>query len=154
MSTLRSATAIVAPASGLFFGATAMVSMPPLLRSSLIGNGKARLPGLEKQLTQIYSALGEPKKALEYAQKAIDAAPDDPTAMANYAGALLENERIDEALKYAQRASAIMPDDPMTQRLLALLEARFGKRGFGANLRSVLKDAGSWFKLLRRRKRS
>ncbi|MCY1245323.1 hypothetical protein D9M72_584660 [compost metagenome] len=44
LSTLRSATAIVAPARGPSFGATAMVSMPPLLRNSLIGNGNARLP--------------------------------------------------------------------------------------------------------------
>jgi hypothetical protein len=83
----------------------------------------------------------------------MDAAPEDPTAMTNYAAALTENGRLEEALKYAQRAGAIMPDDPVNQRLLDLLEARFRKRSFLTNMKSVLKEAGSWFKLLRRKKK-
>lgn len=110
------------------------------------------LPGLDKELTVVNSALGRVEKALEYAQNAIDAAPDDPTAMTNYAAALLENNRLDEALKYAQRAAAIMPDDPVTRRLIELLEARFKKRGLVANFRSVWREATSWFKLLKRKK--
>ncbi|MBK9976042.1 MAG: tetratricopeptide repeat protein [Planctomycetes bacterium] len=111
------------------------------------------LPGIDKELTKIWSALGQPEKALECAERAMDAAPEDPTAMTNYAAALTENGRLEEALKYAQRAGAIMPDDPVNQRLLDLLEARFRKRSFLTNMKSVLKEAGSWFKLLRRKKK-
>lgn len=110
------------------------------------------LPGLDKELTGVYSALGQLDKALEAAQRAIDAAPDDPTAMTNYSAALLENNRLDEALKYAQRAAAVMPDDPVTRKLLDLLEAKFKKRGLAANFKSVWREAASWFRLLRRRK--
>lgn len=110
------------------------------------------LPGLDKELTVVNSALGRVEKALEHAQHAIDAAPDDPTAMTNYAAALLENNRLDEALKYAQRAAAIMPDDPVTRKLTDLLEAKFKKRGLVANFKSVWREATSWFKLLKRKK--
>jgi tetratricopeptide (TPR) repeat protein len=110
------------------------------------------LPGLHKELTLVNSALGRPDRALEHAQRAIDASPDDPTAMTNYAAALMENNRLDEALKYAQRASAIMPDDPVTRKLLDLLEARFKKRGLMANFKSVWRETASWFRLLRRKK--
>lgn len=110
------------------------------------------LPGLDKELTVVHSALGAVDKALEAAQRAIDAAPDDPTAMTNYAAALMENGRLDEALKYAQRASAIMPDDPVTRKLTDLLEAKFKKRGLVANFKSVWREATSWFKLLKRKK--
>jgi tetratricopeptide (TPR) repeat protein len=110
------------------------------------------LPGLDKELTGVYSALGQLDKALEAAQRAIDAAPDDPTAMTNYSAALLENNRLDEALKYAQRAAAIMPDDPVARKLIDLLEAKFKKRGLVANFKSVWREATSWFRLLKRKK--
>jgi hypothetical protein len=44
LSTLRSETTTAAPRSGPFFGAIAIVSIPPLLRSSSTGNGKAICP--------------------------------------------------------------------------------------------------------------
>src|SRR5690606_12547133 len=111
------------------------------------------LPGIDKELTGIYSRLDQPDKVLECARRAIDAAPEDPTLITNYAAALLENDEVDEAMKYAQRAELMLPGDEPTQRLLELIEIKMRKRGLLRNFRAVFKDASSWIKATRRRKK-
>ncbi len=110
------------------------------------------LPGIDKELTGIYSQLGHPDKVLECAKRAMDAAPEDPTLLTNYAAALLENDEVDEAMKYAQRAELLMPGDAPTQKLLELIEMKMRKRGLLGNFRAVFKDAKSWIKATRRKK--
>jgi tetratricopeptide (TPR) repeat protein len=110
------------------------------------------LPGIDKELTGIYSQLGQPDKVLECAKRAMDAAPEDATLLTNYAAALLENDEVDEAMKYAQRAELLMPGDVPTQKLLELIEMKMRKRGLLGNFRAVFKDAKSWIKATRRRK--
>lgn len=111
------------------------------------------LPGIDKELTSIYSRLGEPAKVLECARRAMDAAPEDPTLITNYAAALLENDEIDEAMKYAQRAELMMPGDEPTQKLLELIAIKMRKRGVIKNFKAVFKDAAEWVKIARRKKR-
>lgn len=110
------------------------------------------LPGIEKELTGIYSRLGEPAKALECAKQAMDAAPEDPTLLTNYAAALLENDEVDEAGRYANRAALLMPDDEPTAKLLELIRLRMSKRGVIKNFKATLKEATSWFRLARRKR--
>ncbi len=111
------------------------------------------LPGIDKELTGIYSRLDQPDKVLECARRAMEAAPEDPTLITNYAAALLENDEVDEAMKYAQRAELMLPGDEPTQRLLELIEIKMRKRGLLRNFRAVFKDASSWIKATRRRKK-
>jgi tetratricopeptide (TPR) repeat protein len=113
---------------------------------------KHALPGIDKELTGVYSQLGDASKVLECARRAMDATPEDPTLLTNYAAALLENNEVDEAMKYAQRAELLMPGDEPTQRLLGLIEMRMRKRGLFANFRAVFKEAASWLKATRRKK--
>ncbi|MBZ0134836.1 MAG: tetratricopeptide repeat protein [Planctomycetes bacterium] len=110
------------------------------------------LPGIEKELTGIYSRLGEPQKALDYARQALDAAPEDPTLLTNYAAALLENNEIDEANKFASRAQMLMPDDEATAKLSELIKLRMTKRGVIKNFKATLKDATAWFRIARRKR--
>ena len=110
------------------------------------------LPGIEKELTGIYSRLGEPKKALECAKQAMEDTPEDPTLLTNYAAALLENDEIDEANRYASRAAMLMPDDEATAKLVELIKMRMTKRGVIKNFKATLKDATAWFKLARRKR--
>lgn len=104
------------------------------------------LPGIDKELTGIYSHLGDPGKALECARRALDQAPEDPTLLTNFAAALLENNQVDEAAKYARRAEMYMPGDEVTLRLLSLIEARMGKRGLLRNFAALVKEATGWFR--------
>lgn len=113
---------------------------------------KSRLPGIDKELTGIYSQLDQPAKALECAKRAMEAAPEDATLITNYAAALLENGEIDDAMRYAQRAEMLMPGDEPTRKLLDLVELRMRKRGLLANFRAVMKEATGWWKATRRRK--
>ena len=101
---------------------------------------KRKLPGIDRELTGLYSELGEPAKALKFARLAMDAEPEDPRLMGNYAAALLENGELDQALKYAQRAGAILPDDPLTEKLLEIIAAQMTKRGLIGNLRAVARQ--------------
>lgn len=110
------------------------------------------LPGIDKELTGIYSNLGEPEKALECAKAAFEATPEDPTLLTNYAAALLENNEVDEANKYAMRAQMLMPDDPATAKLIELIKARMTKRGLFKNFAATVREAGSWLRFARRRK--
>ena len=111
-----------------------------------------QLPGIDKELTGIYSQLGQPDKALECAKQAMDAAPEDPTLLTNYAAALLENDKIDEAAKYAARAEMLMPGDEPTRKLQELIKLRMTKRGMIKNFAATIKEATSWFKFGRRKK--
>ena len=111
------------------------------------------LPGIDKELTGIYSKLGQPEKALECAKAAFEAAPEDPTLLTNYAAALLENDQIDEANKYAMRANMLMPDDPATAKLLELIKLRMTKRGMFKNFAATFREAGGWLRFARRKKR-
>lgn len=104
------------------------------------------LPGIDKELTGIYSHLADKGKALECAKRAYEQAPEDPTLMTNYAAALLENGDVDEAAKYARRAETYMPGDAVTLRLLSLIEARMRKRGLLRNFGAVFKEAASWLR--------
>ncbi|MCA8945328.1 MAG: tetratricopeptide repeat protein [Planctomycetes bacterium] len=110
------------------------------------------LPGIDKELTGIYSRLGEPEKALACAKAAFEAAPEDPFLLTNYAGALLENDQIDEANKYAMRASMMMPDDVPTAKLLELIKLRMTKRGVLKNFAATFREAASWLRFARRKK--
>lgn len=110
------------------------------------------LPGIDKELTGIYSRLNQPAKVLECAKRAMEAAPEDPTLLTNYAAALLENDEVDEAMKYAQRADLLMPGDDPTRKLLELIELRMRKRGLIRNFRAVIKEATGWWKATRRKK--
>jgi len=111
-----------------------------------------QLPGIDKELTGIYSQLGQPEKALECAKQAMDAAPEDPTLLTNYAAALLENDRVDEAAKYAARAEMLMPGDEPTAKLMELIKLRMTRRGMIKNFAATIKEAASWFKFGRRKK--
>lgn len=104
------------------------------------------LPGCHKELTGICAILGRSSEALEHAEAALEETPgeEDPTLFTNMAAALMENDRIDDALKFAQRAEMHMPEDAFTQRIMALLKNRMGKRGLLKNLKAVLKEAWSW----------
>lgn len=110
------------------------------------------LPGIEKELTGIYSKLAEPKKALECAKQAMEDTPEDPTLLTNYAAALLENDEIDEANKYASRAAMLMPEDEATAKLCELIKMRMTKRGVIKNFKATLKEATSWFRMARRKR--
>jgi len=112
-----------------------------------------QLPGIDKELTGIYSQLGQPDKALECAKQAMDAAPEDPTLLTNYAAALLENDKIDEAAKYAARAEMLMPGDEPTRKLQELIKLRMTKRGMIKNFAATIREATSWFKFGRRNKK-
>lgn len=111
-----------------------------------------QLPGIDKELTGIYSQLGQPEKALECAKQAMDAAPEDPTLLTNYAAALLENDRVDEAAKYAARAEMLMPGDEPTAKLMELIKLRMTRRGMIKNFAATIKEAAGWFKFGRRKK--
>lgn len=113
---------------------------------------RSSLPGIDKELTGIYSQLNNPAKALECARRAMEAAPEDATLITNYAAALLENGEIDDAMRYAQRADMLMPGDEPTRKLLDLIELRMRKRGLIGNFRAVFKEATGWWKATRRRK--
>lgn len=113
---------------------------------------KHELPGIDKELTGIYSQLGKPQKVLECARRAMEAAPEDPTLITNYAAALLENDEVDEAMKYAQRADLLIPGDEPTQKLIELIAMRMKKRGMIRNFKAVFKEAADWIKLTRRKK--
>jgi tetratricopeptide (TPR) repeat protein len=113
---------------------------------------QAPLPGIAKELTGIYSKLGVPEKALEEAKRAMDEAPEDPTLLTNYANALLENGRIDEAAKYAARAEMLMPGDPATVKLQEIIKLRMEKRGFFKNFAATIKEATSWLRFARKKK--
>lgn len=113
---------------------------------------RQQLPGINKELTGIYSQLGQPEKALACARQALDAEPEDPTLLTNYAAALLENDQIDEAAKYAARAEMLMPDDEPTAKLIELIKLRMTKRGMIKNFAATIKEATSWFKFGRRKK--
>lgn len=111
------------------------------------------LPGIDKELTGIYSKLNQPEKALECARRAMDAAPEDATLITNYAAALLENENVDDALKYARRAQMYMPDDEPTKKLIELIRMRMSKRGLIRNMSAVFKEAiGEATRVIRNRK--
>ncbi|MCA8914354.1 MAG: tetratricopeptide repeat protein [Planctomycetes bacterium] len=112
----------------------------------------ALLPTIDKELTGIYSRLGRPEQALEAAQDAMDAAPEDPTLLTNYAAALLENDRVDDAAKYAARAEMLMPGDEPTKKLQELIKLRMEKRGIIKNFAATIKEAAGWFRFARRKK--
>jgi tetratricopeptide (TPR) repeat protein len=110
------------------------------------------LPGIDKELTGIYSVLNEPKLALEAAKRAMEAAPEDATLITNYAAALLENGDVDDALKYAQRAEMLMPGDERTAKVMQLIAIKMKKRGLIKNFRAVFRDAADWIKATRKKK--
>jgi tetratricopeptide (TPR) repeat protein len=112
---------------------------------------QAPLPGISKELTGIYSKLGEPAKALEAAKQAMDEAPEDPSLLTNYANALLENDRVDEAARYAARAEMLTPGDPATMKLQEIIKLRMEKRGFIKNFAATLKEAASWLRFARKK---
>jgi predicted Zn-dependent protease len=103
-------------------------------------------PGIDKELTGIYSMLNQPDKALEHAKLALDATPEDPTLLTNYAAALLECGRIDDAARYAARAESVIPDDEATRKLIELIKLRMEKRGVLRNFAATIKEATSWFR--------
>ncbi|MCC6573833.1 MAG: tetratricopeptide repeat protein [Planctomycetes bacterium] len=88
------------------------------------------VPGADKELTGIYSKLGQPEKALECAKRAFDSTPDDAEIVANYAAALLESGEMAEAYKHAKRAEELDPEDAVTRKLLDIIESKYLKRGF------------------------
>jgi len=108
------------------------------------------VPAADKELTGIYSQLGKPDLALVCAKRALDAQPDDPEVMANYAAALLENDELGEAYKFARRAESMAPTDDVTKRLIEQILARSEKRGFLANIKAAAKFVT---KKLRRKKK-
>jgi Flp pilus assembly protein TadD len=108
------------------------------------------VPAAEKELTGIYSKLGDLPKALEFAKRAYEAQPDDPEVVANYAAALLENDELTEAYKYARRAQTMAPTDEITRALIEQILARSESRGFLANIKAAAKYVG---KKLRRKKK-
>lgn len=109
------------------------------------------VPSAEKELTGVYSQLGQPEKALECARRALDQNPDDAELLANYAAALLENDELTDAYKFARRAQDLAPDDELTRSLIEQILARSEKRGFLANLKAAAKFVTK--KLKRRRKK-
>jgi tetratricopeptide (TPR) repeat protein len=112
------------------------------------------LPGIDKELTGIYSKLNQPGKALECAKRAMESAPEDPTLITNYAAALLENDKLDEALKYARRAEMYIPDDAATKKLNELIRMRMEKRGLIRNMGAIFKEAiGEATRVWRRKKK-
>jgi tetratricopeptide (TPR) repeat protein len=113
---------------------------------------KQPLPGIAKELTGIYSKLGQPGKALEAAKQAMDEAPEDPTLLTNYAAALIENNQIDEAGKYAARAAMLMPGDNATIKLQEIIKLKMEKRGIIRNFAATIKEATSWFRFARKKK--
>lgn len=111
------------------------------------------LPGVDKELTGVYSQLNQPEKALECARRAMDATPEDASLIVNYAAALLENNKIDEALRYARRAEMHLPDDPAVKKLNELIRLKMQKRGLIRNLGAVFKEAiGEATRVVRKRR--
>ncbi len=108
------------------------------------------VPAADKELTGIYSQLGDLAKALEFAKRAYDAQPDDPEIIANYAAALLENDELTEAYKFARRAESMAPADEVTRTLIQQILARSESRGFLANIKAAAKFVT---KKLRRKKK-
>jgi adenylate cyclase len=73
-------------------------------------------------LSYAYSLLGEPEKALDYADKAIRLSPRDPLLHVFYqqkAFALSLLRRDDQAIEWLRRAVAVAPEWPVPQALLA-----------------------------------
>lgn len=108
------------------------------------------VPAAEKELTGIYSQLGDTVKALEFAKRAYDAQPDEPEIVANYAAALLENDELNEAYKFARKAESLSPADEITKNLIEQILARSESRGFLANIKAAAKFVT---KKLRRKKK-
>jgi tetratricopeptide (TPR) repeat protein len=104
------------------------------------------LPGVDKELTAAYGLSGNVEAALTAARRALELEPEDPGALGNYAGALLESGDVDEALRYARRAEAAAPDDDSVKQLMALIHERLKKRGLVRNMTSVFKEAFRWMK--------
>jgi len=57
-----------------------------------------------------YSVLGEQKKAVEYMQRYIRMAPQEPDPLASYADLLMRAGQYDEALEQYQKALQVKPD--------------------------------------------
>ncbi len=108
------------------------------------------VPAAEKELTGIYSQLGDTTKALDFAKRAYDAQPDEPEIVANYAAALLENNELTEAYKYARKAENLSPSDEITKKLIEQILAKSESRGFLANIKAAAKFVT---KKLRRKKK-
>lgn len=108
------------------------------------------VPAAEKELTGVYSQLGDLPKALEFAKRAYDAQPDDPEIIANYAAALLENDELTDAYKYARQAQTMAPADEVTRKLIEQILAKSESRGFLANIKAAAKYVT---KKLRRKKK-
>jgi adenylate cyclase len=89
-------------------------------------------------LSTAYSFLGQPEKALEYADKAIRLSPRDPLLHVFYlqkglALSLLRQD--DQAIDWLRRAVAVAPEWPLPQALLA---AELGLTGDEADARETL----------------
>jgi tetratricopeptide (TPR) repeat protein len=104
------------------------------------------LPGIDKELTAVYSRLDRPAETLEAAERAMKAQPEDARLMVNYAAALLENDRVDDALTYARRAEQLLPGDERIEKLMDLIRHRMRKRGLLKNLAALGREMTSWFK--------
>lgn len=108
--------------------------------------GHRSLQGVDKELTGIYSRLGNSAKSLECATRALESDPEDAELLCNMASALLENGKLDEAVKYAQRAHVADPQDMVARKTLDILRAKLEKRSLFANLKSVFREATGWLR--------
>jgi tetratricopeptide (TPR) repeat protein len=78
-------------------------------------------PDVFREATIESLGLGEAKKALAYATKALELKSDDPGLQANHALALLLNKRGDEALEEIEDACQKNPGDPVNKNVLAFI---------------------------------
>jgi Flp pilus assembly protein TadD len=79
--------------------------------------GEPQFVGGWMELTWCLNMLGEHEDALTAAHKAVELDPEQPGALANLGGTLLEMGRKDEALAWIDKALALDPEDAITQSL-------------------------------------
>ncbi|MEJ2646619.1 MAG: tetratricopeptide repeat protein, partial [Gammaproteobacteria bacterium] len=90
----------------------------------------------------------EPAKALAYAEKAQNLAPNDPTVMDTLGSVLLEQGQTEKALRLFQQASASVPQDRTFKYHLAKALAKSGKTDEAkAMLQKLLADKKPFYEI-------
>jgi putative PEP-CTERM system TPR-repeat lipoprotein len=96
-------------------------------------------------LAYILASTGRPE-ALEYAQQAVDLAPDQPALMDTLARALAANKQLEQALAVQRRAIELAPADANLKLGLAILALKAGDRALAREELLRLQKLGSAFK--------
>jgi tetratricopeptide (TPR) repeat protein len=111
-----------------------------------------RASDILRDASELNLRTGEPARALELADRALEGAPDDARTQWLRGAALFQVERYPDALAALQRATALVPDEPEYQRTLARAAEQLERWDVVAGAwRSVLEqeddDAEAWFQL-------